>query len=296
MKMFADLALFLFLGSIVAGIVPASAKAGASVPALTGRVVDVAGVLPAAREEALTGRLRAFEERKGAQVAVLLIETTSPLALEEYSIKVAEAWKLGREKSDDGAILLVALQDRAARIEVGYGLEGALTDLVSKKIIEDILIPRFRAGDIPGGVEAAVDAMLKVIEGEALPASDLRPGREGAGGGGGFGNLLPVLFFAVLGGGAVARMIFGRLVGAGLGGGLAGLAVWFFSGTLAFAILAALVGFIFLLFQSGGGGFHRGGSGWGGIGGGSGGFRGGGLGGFSGRGGGFGGGGASGRW
>lgn len=297
------LALLLILGAFASNFSPSSAREAPTVPPLTGRVVDLAGALPAAREEALAERLRAFEARKGAQVVVLVIETTAPLALEEYSIKVAEAWKPGREKADDGAILLVALGDRAARIEVGYGLEGALSDLVSKKIIEDILIPHFRADDIPGGIDAAVDAMIKVIDGEPLPAPDAisRGGREGGGGGGGgLGNALPLLFLLLFGGASVARAIFGRLGGGLLGGGVAAIGGWFLTGSLVLAVVLAIVAFIVVLMQGGGGGFHRGGrwggGGFGGFGGGSGGFRGGGLGGFSGRGGGFGGGGASGRW
>jgi uncharacterized protein len=283
-----------------------AAQARQDVPALTGRVVDKTGVLTAGQKAALEGKLRDFEERKGAQVAVLVVPTTAPEAIEQYSIRVADAWKLGREKSDDGAFLLVALEDRSMRIEVGYGLEGALTDLASKRIIADIITPHFRAGDIPGGIEAGVDAMLKVIDGEPLPPPQRR-GQEGNPFGGRAWDALPILFIFLFMVGGLLRMVLGRFLGSTAGGGLAGLAGWLFTGSLFLGILIALAGFILLLgfLGNAGRGIHRGGrghGGWGGFGGlggmgrSSGGFRGGGFGGFSGGGGGFGGGGASGRW
>lgn len=278
---------------LLMALLPTFSLSQAPVPPLTGRVVDHAGALPAGRKAALEERLAAFESRKGAQVAVLLVASTGPETIEEFSIRVAEAWKIGREESDDGAILLVAVQDRTLRIEVGYGLEGALSDLVSKRIVEDIIKPHFRTGDLAGGVEAGVDAMIRVIDGEALPAPAADQWK-GDGERKGIGNLLPVLFFLFIGLGSAVRRMLGR-VGAGtLGGGVAGALGWFLTGSLLAAAGLAFLGFILLLAApSGGGGFHRGGRGggfFGGLGGG------GGFGGFSGRGGGFGGGGASGRW
>lgn len=287
----------LALRVLLLALIPSLSLPAVAVPPLTGRVVDQAGALPAARKAALEERLAAFESRKGAQVAVLIVGTTEPETIEEYSIRVAEAWKVGREKSDDGAILLVAVKDRALRIEVGYGLEGALSDLVAKRIVEDVIKPHFRAGDLPGGVEAGVGAMLKVIDGEPLPAPD---GWKGDGEGKGIGGSLPVLFFVFLGLGSVARRLLGRIGAGTVGGGVAGVVGWFLTGSLFAAAGLAFLGFILLLAApAGGGGFHRGGRGGGFFGGfgGGGGFRsGGGFGGFSGRGGGFGGGGASGRW
>ncbi|HLP41309.1 MAG TPA: TPM domain-containing protein, partial [Fibrobacteria bacterium] len=197
----AVLSLFCFLGLAV----PAAAKV--PVPPLTGRVVDLTGALTHEQADALEQRLRAFEESKGAQVVVLVVPTTRPEEIEQFSIRVAEAWKIGRTKSDDGAILLVALQDRALRIEVGYGLEGALTDLVSKRIVADIVTPHFRAGDIPGGIAAGVDAMLKVIEGEPLPPPERRPDSGAPGAGGGLGQLLPFLILFAFVIGSAARAI-----------------------------------------------------------------------------------------
>lgn len=262
-------------------------------PELTGHVVDLTGILPSDQRRTLEETLRAFEERKGAQVAVLVVPTTGPEAIEQFSIRVVEAWKLGRAKPDDGALLLVALEDRAMRIEVGYGLEGALSDLISKRIIGDIITPHFKAGDIPGGIAAGADAMLKVIDGEPLPPPEKRVGRD-EGGDGGIGGILPgaliVLFFL----GSIIRSIFGRFLGGFLGGGLVGLIGGIITGSVVAALFLGLLGFVVIL-VSGivGGGAWQGGRG-GGFGGG-GGFRSGG-GGFSGGGGGFGGGGASGRW
>ena len=148
------------------------------------------GTLTAAERAGLEEKLAAFEARKGAQIAVLVVPTTQPEAIEQYSIRVVEAWKLGREKPDDGALLLVAMQDRALRIEVGRGLEGALTDLVANRIIDEIITPRFREGDFAGGITAGVDRMIAVVDGEPLPEPEQHwDGPQGLGG------MLPILFF-----------------------------------------------------------------------------------------------------
>ncbi len=269
------------------------------VPPLTGRVVDLAGLLDAGQKQALEAKLRAFEQRKGSQVAVLVVRGTQPESIEQFAIRVAEQWKLGRKKVDDGAILVIAKDERTLRIEVGYGLEGALNDAVSSRIINEIIVPRFKAGDFSGGVGAGVDAMLRVIDGEPLPAPPVPSFAQESPLG-----LLPLVFFAALMVGGIMRALFGRGKGAFAAGGLLGVAAWLLSGTLLLAMLAALFGFVLTLvggrMGSGwqGGRGHYGGMGtpgWGhgppgGWGGGSGG------GGFSGGGGGFGGGGASGRW
>lgn len=277
---------------------PVRMPAEVAIPRLTGHVVDLTGILPRDRKEGLEETLRAFEQRKGAQVAVLIVPTTAPEAIEQFSIRVADAWKLGRAKPDDGALLLVALEDRAMRIEVGYGLEGALSDLISKRIIADIITPHFKAGDIPGGIAAGVDAMIKVIDGEPLPPPDRQVGGDGEGEGG-LGGILPGLLLVLFFVGSVIRSIFGRLLGGLLGGGLVGLIGGLVTGSIIAALLLGLVGFVLILASGlfGGGGFGggRGGPFGGGFGGSGGGFRSGG-GGFSGGGGGFGGGGASGRW
>ena len=132
-------------------------------------MVDQTGTLSSDEIDSLEARVRDFEARKGSQIAVLIVPTTQPEEIEQYSIRVAEAWKIGRKKIDDGAILLVAKNDRKLRIEVGYGLEGALTDVTARRIIDEIITPRFRSGDFAGGISAGVDRIIGVIDGEPLP-------------------------------------------------------------------------------------------------------------------------------
>lgn len=269
------------------------AVADVAVPPLTGRVVDQTGTLTSEQVAALDGTLQAFEQRKGSQIAVLIVPTTEPETIEQFSIRVAEAWKIGRKKIDDGAILVVAKDDRRLRIEVGYGLEGALTDVTSKRIIDEIITPKFRQNDFAGGISAGVDRIIGVIDGEPLPEPKRRQQSTNI-----FDNLEsigPVAFFAVLVFGGIFRSIFGRLLGAAVTGGLVGLVIWFLAGTLAVAAIIGAIAFVFTLVgdsvvSSGGGrGGWSGGSGGGWSGGSS-------SGGFSGGGGSFGGGGASGRW
>jgi uncharacterized protein len=286
---------------LLAGLVPvAAAQALQPVPALETRVTDTTGTLTAGQQAELEAKLAAFEQRKGAQIALLVVNTTQPEAIEQYSIRVVEAWKLGRQKTDDGVLLLVALQDRALRIEVGYGLEGVLPDATSRRIIDETIKPLFRQGDIFAGVSAGLARIMQVVDGEPLPPPD----RAWRAPGDRLFGFLPMLFIGVMVGGAVLRGIFGRTLGSLATGGLAGLVIWVLSSVLGFAIAGGVLAWLFALFagiatnvghgRRGGGGF--GGGFGGGLGGG--GFRGGGGfgGGFSGGGGGFGGGGASGRW
>ena len=158
----------LFSALLLCGIALAAA-AEVPVPALKARVTDLAGVLTSAQRTALEERLAAFEAKKGSQIAVLIVPTTQPETIEQYGIRAVDAWKLGRKGVDDGALLLVAMKDRAVRIEVGYGLEGVLPDAIAKRIIDEEIVPRFRAGDYYGGIEAGVGRMIRVIEGEPLP-------------------------------------------------------------------------------------------------------------------------------
>ena len=271
------------------------AFADVAVPQLTGRVVDQTSTLSSNDIASLDTTLKAFEARKGSQVAVLIVPTTSPESIEQFSIRVAEAWKIGRKKVDDGAILVVAKDDRSLRIEVGYGLEGVLTDATAKRIIDEVIVPKFRSGDFAGGISDGVSRILKVIDGEPLPAP--KPERVNAYGD--IGSSLPVLAFGVLIVGGFLRSILGRLFGALATGGIAAVVMYFIAGALSLAGLAGIVAFVVTLisdaFASSGG---RGGGFGGGFSGGSGGgFSGGSSGGgFSGGGGGFGGGGASGKW
>jgi len=286
-------------------VLPLQVSAEVPVPALSGRVIDQTKTLTSEQLRTLDQKLRDIEARKGSQVAVLMVPTTQPEEIEQYAIRVADQWKLGRKKVDDGVILLIAKSDRAVRIEVGYGLEGALTDALSKRIIDGAIIPRFKQQDFYGGILAGVDQIARVIDGEALPspvpAQQLVADQEGA------LSSLSVLFVIGLVLGGFLRKILGR----GLGAGITGLAVavigWFVAGALLTALLGGVIAFIVTLLGGGLGGLTSGYYGGGGSGGSSGrssnqgGFRGGSGGGgfgggFGGGGGGFGGGGASGRW
>jgi uncharacterized protein len=144
------------------------------VPALRGRVNDYAGLLPSARAQALEQRLAQFENETGHQIAVLTIPSLEGEDIEGFGIRVAENWKIGKKGFDNGAILVIAPKDKQLRIEVGYGLEGVLPDAIASRIIREVIVPRFQGGDFPGGVEAGVDAMMKVTRGEALPEAQRR--------------------------------------------------------------------------------------------------------------------------
>lgn len=260
-----------------------SVLAQVPVPPLSARVTDLTHTLSSDRRQALESRLAAFETEKGSQLAVLLVPTTQPESIEQYGIRVAEAWKLGRKGVDDGMLLLVAKEDRTLRIEVGYGLEGTIPDAVARQVIEEVIVPRFRAGDFAGGIEAGVDRLLRLASGEPLPEPSAPAALEGPGWlGDNFQFIALGLFIAA----GVLRALLGRLVAAGLLGGVGFVAAWWLIGSLWAALIIAAIIFVFTLGGGSGGGIYRGGGGGGGRGGG----------GFSGGGGGFGGGGASGRW
>lgn len=268
-----------------------AARADVAVPPLQARVTDLTGTLDAGQRTALEARLAEFEKRKGSQIAVLLVPTTQPETIEQYSIRVVDQWKLGRKGVDDGALLLVAKNDRAVRIEVGRGLEGPLPDAIASRIIREHITPRFREGDFSGGINAGVDRIIAVIDGEPLPA----PATSSPRGDSGLSWTELMMFALVAGsfGNMILRAMLGRFGAAALIGGVVGLVIWIFYATLVFSILGGVLMFVFaLLFGAGGGGGRWSRGGWGGGGGG---WSSGG-GGFSGGGGGFSGGGASGRW
>jgi uncharacterized protein len=272
----------------------AAAQTLQPIPKLEARVTDVTGTLTAGQQAELEQKLADFEARKGAQIAVLLVPTTQPEEIEQYSIRVTDAWKLGRKKVDDGALLILAKDDHKLRIENGYGLEGVLTDAASNRIIEDTMVPLLRQGQYYAAIGAGVDQMMALIDGEQLPPPDRTWQHRGTRN----WNFLPFLLFAMLFGSGVLRSIFGRAGGAVLSGGAIGLVVFLLTQVLGLAIGAAIVSALLaLLFGASGGGWSSGGGGFGGLGGLGGGFGGGGFGGgFGGGGGGFGGGGASGSW
>lgn len=286
-----------------APLAPVAAQTLQPVPKLEARVTDLTGTLTAAEQTELEQRLATFEARKGAQIAVLVVATTQPEEIEQYSIRVVEAWKLGRAKPDDGVLVLLAKDDHASRIEVGYGLEGALTDALSSRILNETMIPLFRQGQYYQGLSAGVAQIIQVVDGEALPPPDT-DWKKGAAGN--LGNFLPLLFFGFIAASSILRSIFGRVGGAAATGGVMGIVAWVVSQLIVAGVGVAVGAFLLsLVFGLRGSGWNSGGrggmgGGFGGLGGGGfgGGFGGGGFGGggFSGGGGGFGGGGASGKW
>lgn len=259
------------------------------VPELRAPVTDLTQTLSPDQINTLDTTLRALQTRKGSQLAILLLPTTQPEAIEQYSIRVVDAWKLGRKDADDGVLLLVAKDDRAVRIEVGYGLEGVLNDATTNRIIRQLIVPQFKVGNYYQGISDASTRIIQLIDGEVLPepAASAAPDKSK--------NLpWPLLIFGVVVGGSLLRSMLGRLPAAGLTAGGAGVLVWLFLGSMIAGVVAGIFAFVFVLGGAGG----RGGWSSGSRGGFGGGFGGGGFGGggFSGGGGGFGGGGASGRW
>jgi uncharacterized protein len=286
----------------------AAAAADVAVPPLSGRVVDQTGTLSASDADALTQRLKDLETRKGSQVAVLIVPTTEPETIEQFSIRVAEAWKIGRKKIDDGALLVVAKNDHKLRIEVGYGLEGALTDVTSRRIIDEIIVPRFKTGDFTGGISAGVDRIIRIIDGEPLPAP--KPEASHSVDPGMFFDLIfsPFGFIGYAAIAAAMRGLMGRLLGSGVTAGVVGAVVWFLLGSIAVSAIFGVAAFFLTMFGDsilaasqaasrggrGGGGSRSSGSSGSSWSGGS--SSDSGVSGFSGGGGSFGGGGASGSW
>ena len=273
------------------------------VPPFSARVVDLTNTLTAQQRGALEQKLAAFQERKGSQVAVLVVATTEPESIEQFATRVFDQWKPGRGKVDgkwvdDGVILLVAKNDRRMRLEVGYGLEGALPDITARRIIDETIAPLFRQGDFYGGINAGLTRTIGVINGEPLPPPPARAQSDDS-----HDNRLESLLFIgvilvfIVGG--IVRAIFGRTLGSGIIGALGGIAGWTVLGSLAAAIVVGIIAAVLSL-MGGMAGSRRGGwyspGGWGGGWTSGGGWGGGGGGSWSGGGGDFGGGGASSRW
>lgn len=285
----------LLVAALCGGSLLANAQgAPQAVPALTARVTDLTGTLVAGEIQTLDAELAAVERAKGAQIAVLVVPSTQPEDIAAYGIRVAEAWKLGRADVDDGAILIVAKNDRRVRIEVGQGLEGVIPDAAAARIIREYIAPRFRAGDWYGGIHDATGAMVKLVNDEPLPPP-LADETQGD-------DRVPIALIMAF----VTAMILSSwllrapsVLRAGVAGGGAAAVSWLVAALVPISFLSFVGGFLLgFMFGSGGGRFANSG-GWGGFGGGSGGsggWGGGGGGGFSGGGGGFSGGGASGDW
>ena len=269
------------------------------VPELTGRVIDQSGTLSSSDVQSLSEQLKKLEDDTGAQVVVLMLPSTAPEDIAAYAWRVASSWKLGRKEIGDGTLIVVAKNDRRMRIEVARKLEGAIPDIMASRIIDEAMKPRFRADDYAGGLSAAIAQMSLLIHGEKLPAPQQQSQRPSKSLWQYADFLLPLLFFGFPIGIAIARAIFGRVLGSVVLAGLAGVAAYLITASVVVGIVAAFFGLVFTLLSNisrgGGGGPYistgGGGGGW------SGGSSGGGGGGFSSGGGGsFGGGGASGGW
>ena len=260
-----------------------SASAQVAVPDLSRRVTDLTATLSADQAAALENKLAAFETQKGSQIAVLILPTTQPEDIAQFGIRVAEQWKIGRAKIDDGVILIVAKDDRTLRLEVGYGLEGAIPDAIAKRVIAETITPYFKTGDFYGGIEAGVQQLMRLIEGESLPPP--RAPRQDAS---------EAAFVLLIVGGLIAGWLLSLLMSRPVAGGIAALGSGAM-GALLLGLTPVLFFIIVFVFAGVAGGFRHGGGG-GGFGGWSSGGGGFGGGSWGGGGGGFGGGGASGRW
>jgi uncharacterized protein len=273
-----QIAALLFIGSLFT-ISWSNAAEPQPVPPLKARVNDLTAALTPEQAAQLESQLAAFEARKGSQIVVLMVPTTAPETIEQFSMRVAEAWKPGRKDVDDGIIVLIARDDRQLRIEVGYGLEGAVNDATARRIISEIMVPRLRNNDFFGALQAGLARLMRVIDGEPLPApqgGEAQPGMSPDE----FQAFMPMVL-GVIFIGLFLRSLIGRLLAGGLSAAVAGGATWFFTQSLSAGMLMGFIVLVGVTLGSAGG---RGG------------WRGGSSGGYSGGGGGFGGGGASGRW
>jgi len=280
---------------LLALLLPVLLHAADAVPKLTRHITDLTGTLTTQQVDQLDAQLVALEKAKGAQLVVLMVGSTGDQDMEGYSLAVAEANKVGRKGTDDGVLLLVAKDDRRVRIEVGYGLEGAIPDAATARIIREYIAPKFRTGDYFGGIGDAIGALTQLINGEPLPPPVRGAPEDGQGGLDLQSGLMIAVFVALFLRGILGRT--SRWLRAPLGAVLVGGLLWLLISVGA-GILGALVGGVLMLLP-GGAGRSIGGGGWGGFGGGGwGGSSGGGFGGggFSGGGGRFGGGGSSGSW
>lgn len=282
----------------------AQAQELAAIPPLTGPVIDTTMTLDAATKQQLEAQALALQQRKGSQLQVLIVPTTQPEDIAQYAVRAFDQYKLGRKGTSDGVLVVVAKQDRRARIEVGYGLEGAIPDATAIRVITEYMTPQFRAGDFNGGLVDATGMVVKLIDGEQLPPPLVEERRRRGKGGGGFLFALFAAFIVA----QIARAFFNPVpsfLRGLMGGAAAGGVAWLISSALLAGGIGGVIGFFVGLASLPSGryasdrhwGGFGGGGGWGGggFGGGGGGFGGGG-GGWSGGGGMSGGGGASGSW
>jgi uncharacterized protein len=280
----------------------AQAQELVAIPPLTGPVIDTTMTLDAATKQQLEAQALALQQRKGSQLQVLIVPTTQPEDIAQYALRAFDEYKLGRKGTSDGVLVVVAKEDRRARIEVGYGLEGAIPDATAIRVITEYMTPQFRAGDFSGGLVDATGVLVKLIDGEELPPPLVEERRRGGKGGGGFLFALFAAFIVAQIARAFLNPVPSFLRGL-MGGAAAGGVAWLISSALVAGGIGGVIGFFVGLASLPSGryasdrhwGGFGGGGGWGGGGGGGGGFGGGG-GGWSGGGGMSGGGGASGSW
>lgn len=273
------------------------------IPPLSARVIDQTATLTDAQRRALEDKLAAFERERGSQVVVLLVRTTAPEDIADYTQRLGDAWKIGRKTVGDGVLLVVAKDDRTLRIATAKAVEGAIPDLIAHRIIEGVITPRFKQGEFYAGLDAGVEQILARLKGEELP---LPPAQAASGPGINWEELLIFIGLAAPVITRVLRSILGRVLGSLAATAIVGGIAWSFTGSVFIALAAALLALVMGLLMAnrpvrGGGGPGGPGGGWGG--GSGGGFSSGGSsrdsggGGFSSGGGGnFGGGGSSGRW
>jgi uncharacterized protein len=265
-------------------LISANAAALVEIPAQTSRVVDLTQTLSAEQQQNLDAKLRGLQQSKGSQMAILLVPSTQPEDIAQFAIRVTDTWKLRRKGVDDGVLMVLAINDRKSFIAVGYGLEGAIPDAYAKRITTEVMRPYFKQGDFYGGLNAASDTMIGLINGEILPAPQ-KPQVAA------FEQFLPMLLLGALFSGALLTTVFGRFLGGALNGVAVGTVFWWLGAAVLMAGMLGLFAFIFSIGRgTGGGGYYSGG-----------GLSGGGFGGgsrdtFGDSGGGFSGGGASGDW
>lgn len=291
-------ALTAYAAILVALLVSSAASAQVAVPKLSQRVTDLTATLAPDQRQAIETRLAEFEQRKGSQIAVLIVPSTQPETVEQYARRVLDQWKLGRKGIDDGALLLIAIQDRKLRIETQHGLEGPLPDATAKRIVDEVIVPRFKQKDFFDGISAGVERMIAVVDGEPLPPPKPKASSQPVADGSNPEALLMAVFALVFVVGAILKSMFGRVGAAAITGGIGGVIAWFIVGTTIAAAAVAIIVFVLgLIFSAAGlSNLRRGGGGWSGGSWGGGGFGGGSPGGWSGGGGDGGGGGASGNW
>lgn len=263
------------------------------VPELKARVMDFTATLDSPTRDRIEAKLAAFEQERGTQVVVVMVASTAPEDIADYTQRLGDAWKIGRRDIGDGVLFVVALNDRRLRIAPAKTLEGALPDLLAKRIIDQAVTPAFRQGEFARGIEAGVDGILAVVKGEELPLPKASP-RDTEGD---WRDAIVFLLFGIPMITGFLRSAFGHRAGIALTGVAAGVLGWVLTSVLWVAVGAAVLGLLVAIFgkalpvssSRGRGSGGPPGGGWGGGMGGGGGFR-------SGGGGNFGGGGASGRW